>query len=219
MPTLANDEIYEVKFYFNYANQVAQNVLHYRISAVAGSPTDAMLADVLDTTFAPAFGDCLSQHATYAGVGVSRLRPLPRTIPVYDNDGEGAGGVLGDPLPKQVCGVITKRTALAGVRFRGRMYVPFPGEADNEATTGIPSVGYVANLDVLGALLDNVLAVGAGGNTASANPVLWNRATTTPTVQAETFTPITGFRSRGIWGTQRRRGDYGATNQLPFELL
>jgi len=211
MATLANDEVYEVRIFCDFDNQVSVNTLHYKIAAVVGAPSEDQLAEAMDATFSGPLGDCLNENAHYAGIGVSRIDPLPRRLTVYNNLGEGNGGVLGDPLPKQVCGVITKLTVNAGAHWRGRMYVPFPSESSNDPTTGHPAAAYLTSLEALATLLDNTIAVGAGGNTANAQPVLFQRET-------DSFTSITGHRRRLIWGTQRRRGDYGRINALPEEL-
>src|SRR3546814_8120191 len=64
-------------------------------------------------------------------------------LPIY-NQGQGLF-LGGDLLPGQVCGMVTKLTAAAGRRFRGRVYVPFPLETDNDGI--VPSAAYVARIN------------------------------------------------------------------------
>jgi hypothetical protein len=118
------------------------------------------------------------------------------------------GTAAGNPIPNQVSGIITKTTAFAGRANRGRTYVPFPAASFNLAPNDTPTAAYVALLDALGIVLFAPMALTLGADTVNVTPVLFHRRT-------GFNTPITNFRSRQLWATQRRRGNYGTANTLP----
>ncbi|MCJ7620358.1 MAG: hypothetical protein MUP64_09100, partial [Anaerolineae bacterium] len=106
----------------------------------------------------------------------------------------------------------SKRVITPGRRKGGRMYIPFPGEGDNDATS-LPSAAYVARLATHATGVLNTLTVGV-------------TFTAIPVVQAITYVggvlilgatrTITEVRSSDRWATQRRRGSYGRKNISPL---
>ena len=52
---------------------------------------------------------------------------------VVVNNTTATGGSAGQAVPQNVATLVHKRTALAGRQFRGRMFLPPPGEADVDA--------------------------------------------------------------------------------------
>lgn len=81
------------------------------------------------------------------------------------------GTSIDHPLPFQTQGLVrlATSTVVGGRRLRGRLFVPGPGEDDNEST-GLPAVAYTSLLTTSFA---NMLVAGA---TLSA-PVIWHRPT------------------------------------------
>lgn len=207
MATIASGDIYETKVYCSLGAQIGINVLHYRCSATAGtSTTDLSFATALEAAVADAYRDLLVNDARFRGVGVKRLFPTPPTIEITSTVLADNGLVDGVPLPKQTCGIITKQTASAGRAFRGRVYVPFPGDIDNTGE-GAPINTYVARLTALAGILEGSLLVGTAPNTAQMQPIIYHRGGLAPTDVFNCF-------GRPRWGTQRRRGDYGPTNAI-----
>lgn len=202
---MAVGDILQSRIETSFGTQSSQNIRHWRVSAeVAPAATHAQIAANLDTSIAPLYKAVLSTSATYRGVAVRRIFPLPPTIEAIANANLGAGTIAGDPLPKQTAGVVTFRTALAGRKFRGRFYAAFPAESDNNAST-LPSNAYVAGLALLGGVFTLSRTIPNGAGSTTIDPVIWHRRTST-------FDVITNIVARTIWGTQRRRGDYGRPN-------
>jgi len=206
--TIESGDFYIARFVCSIEGQISVNTLHYVCVSKAGDGgTDNSLAAALDALFAQLFKNVMSNSATYRGVSCQRISPTPKTVPAISTTGAGLGVDESELLPAQTCGIITKRTDFAGRRFRGRVYVPFPAESSN--VENLPTADYKSNLAALGAVMLDDVAAGSDPNTSTMSPVLFHRATTTAT-------PITSIVAKRLWGTQRRRGNYGQLNPIPF---
>lgn len=191
-------------------SQASVNVLYYLATAVAGTPLpEDVVADYWAARFMSPMASVLSEEAAYRGVVmvIEDVAHQPRGP--YFSASPMDGAITGELLPKQTCGIITKRTGFPGARNRGRMYLPFPGEASNEADSR-PSLAYQVAAQDIGLLLSvpsvqNDLIIGG--------EVTW-------VPQIKGFVPlgaveVTDYAVRPRWGTQRRRGDYGRANVSP----
>jgi len=202
---MAVNDVLQVTFVCARSPQVGLNVRHYLVSAeVTGGATLLEIGTVLKDAFSPLYQEVLSSSASFQGVMVQKIRPLPMGAAVPVSAGPVAGLRTGDPLPMQVSGIITLRTDFAGRGNRGRMYVPFPGETSNDGDQ-IPTGTYLEDLDAIGAeVMDTQVVVGASGTTTIV-PIIFRRL-------SGNTVPITGRRANQRWATQRRRGLYGAPN-------
>jgi len=204
----AADDFWTVRVACITEDQAAINVLNYKIgTVVGGGVTDADAAATFDALFAPLYKALLSEEAEYYGVAVQRFFPTPRTVAIPIVASRGAGSVTGDMLPGQVSGIISLVTDFAGRKYRGRMYIPFPGEADN--VDHIPTSSYETRLNSLAVAVVTPVVVTAGGDSAEFRPQIYHRGTSTSD-------SITGSNSKRLWATQRRRGDFGQRNMPPF---
>lgn len=202
-------DIYEVRFVCELPPQISVNVWHMRVSAVTGAgANDQAIADSIDTRMSMAFKGLLSDDAVYRGVGSKKISPAPLGVEFVGNLGAGAGTNIGVPLPKQITGLITKRTLFPGGQGRGRMYVPFPNEENSEAP-GVPTVAYRNLMATLANLFVGNQTAGPIGNQVTFVYGVYSRV-------SSTFSDITGGIVRAKWATQRRRGDYGRSNVAPF---
>lgn len=198
------DSVYELKLHSFCKDQLGLNVLHYRCTALTGAPpTESKAAELLSTAFAPVTKDLLSAEASFLGVSLRQLFPILGIPIIMTVDaGAGTGGV--SVLPKQVAGLIKKVSGLAGKANRGRVYIPFPSESDND-TFGTPNAAYRTRLSDFGF---QMASIRTGG--------LWLAATLTPIIYHKTapatHTAITDFTVRSRWANQRRRGDFGRSN-------
>jgi hypothetical protein len=195
------------------SEQTAFAGCHWYITSLTGGViTLGNIATTLDAQFGATTKPALSAQATYKGVLVRRIQPTPPSPPCWDTANQGLGGVVGDVNPRQTCGVVSKGTALAGRKYRGRLYLSFPGESDN-AVNGVPAASYAASLT---GFLNNLrlpVNVVSGGATAVLLPCIYHR----PVPPAAFFvTNITSITLRTIWGTQRRRGSFGRPNTSPI---
>jgi len=191
------------------SNQIGINMYHYLVGLATGGPVqDTEFALQMDGIAAPVYKALLSLiDAQYYGLDVRRVFPLPQSVPASSTANTGAGTINSDTMAKQASGIITRSANFAGRKFRGRIYVPFPTEADT-VSPGAPTASYKTRMDALAAALSAPqLIVGAGG-TVQLSPVLLHPGGTTDTIVANL--------SRSKWGTQKRRGDYGRPNELPF---
>lgn len=209
MAVLVGGETLEMRVacFDTVAIQTGINVLHYTVSSVAGTPNTADAAQGLGAIIAPLYRALIGPLTDFRGVGCKVLTPSPSSEDVWVS---GLPGTLpaGDPLPTQTAGLIKKQTALPGRAFRGRLYLPFPMEA-NSTSQAQPDAAYTAGALALAVQLASTQVIGSGPNTANINPVLYHPVTATTT-------PITFMIVRGRWATQRRRGAFGNHEFPPF---
>jgi hypothetical protein len=191
--------------------QLGLNVRHYRVRGVPAGST-VTLGDCvsrINTLHSTLYRAILAPGAVFIGLGLRRIRPAPPTQDAVEKVSTGPGTLpAGDLLAKQTSGVISLKTGFAGRAFRGRMFLPFPSEAINTAN-GAPDVVYKTAVDVLAVQVKATVVVTSGTFTINLVPVIYHRGT-------HTVTDVTDALTSPLWGTQRRRGDYGRVNNLPF---
>jgi len=200
-------DVYQVKLYSLLGQQAGINVLHYSVTTLGGTgASDFEIGQAMAAALPTTYKALLSASASYRGLGIRKILPT-LSIETYNVTAQGAGGVAGEALPKQISGLITLRTTVPGRAFRGRVYVPFPGEGDND-TDQTPTAGYITRLgNFAGTLITTVTAGGANSNQLRLG--VFHRVGGAITVCNDTT-------ARDRWATQRRRGDYGRTNILPI---
>lgn len=209
MAVFALNDIIRIRIATYTPSQAAINTMHYKVIAVAGTSSDtATAATTFDTALSTPYKNIMSDNARYRGLSVQRIFPGIVTVPDIVVASDGPGVVASDLLPGQVSGIGSWRTDLAGRKYRGRVYIPFPAESHNDVT-GIPTAAYVTLLDTLLTALSVTRTVGGGGNTADLRCVLFHRST-------NTSDQIVAQVARPRWATQKRRGNYGRTNPTPF---
>jgi len=204
------NDIVEFKSYCGIQpGQLAINTWHYKITSVRGTGTDlATLMGITTLALSAVLKPCMNPVYTYFGMTGQRL--VPTTAP-YEYDpttGVGAGTLgAGDIMPFSVAAVISLRTAGIGRANRGRKYISGWGESEN-AANAVPGA---ATLTLIAAVLGFALMSQdtGGGNAVVATPGVYHRG-------AGTLSAYTSGSVRNIWGTQRRRGDFGAKNTLPW---
>lgn len=201
------DDVFEVTIFSSFLNQVSANVLAYKVSSVSVGevqPYDMAVGywDSVDELYA----ECMSFNAVALGVKLRDLTPGNTNAPVYYRSDED-GTITGDPLPGQISGLISWRTALIGKKGIGRSYIPFPAESDNQVST-TPSNNYIDRLTNLAGTL-----IGPGFTAGDADVTL---ALQIHNRQEATFQPVTSYITRRAWATQRRRGSFGRPNAIPF---
>ena len=197
------------------AEQASVNNMGYLVVGLTGAPTfDTDVARSLDALMAPIYKPTMTTNSHYNGVQVTWPTTTPRPATVFVNTNFGPGTQAPPDLPRQVCGVVGFQTNLAGRRYRGRAYFPFPASS-MDSGDGAPSAAYVAYLTSWrGALvgLTSVPNAGATG-TAQLSPVIIHEPGKTDVPPP---TPIIASTSSTRWGTQRRRGSYGRANSSPI---
>lgn len=210
MPTVLDvNQIWQLRVVCYTADQIAVNTAHYRVTAVTGGgAVDSDAAVSFDTALNGVYKATISAQARYRGVSLQRVMPAPPTRPARVVVSDGVGAIAGDMMAKQVSGIISTGTELAGRSQRGRVYIPFPGEPDNQAN-GTPTPGYVTAVQAIANVMFSSRTLGIGGATSAVIPVLWHRGSLT-------WDEVTHKDAKPFWATQRRRGNYGRVNSLPF---
>lgn len=187
--------------------QTAYNVSHWKVTLSTGTgvtPLEAITQ--LRTNLLTAWPAILATLCSWRGIG-GQQATVPKDAETFIA-GPIAGNSGGVPLPKQVCGVLSFYDGFAGRKHRGRAYLPFPSQSDN-TTDGVPTAGYLTRAGAVMTVLSSSLAVIGAGGTAALGPCIFHRLTqTADLIQRQVV--------RTIWGTQRKRGDYGRTNSSPI---
>lgn len=192
------------------ANQIAENILFYRCSLTTlSSVTLVEVAEAIDILVEAEYKAIMSTDAIYRGVGVQSYFPLPLSNEAHTAANAGPGTNASISLPLQVAPVLRKTTNYGGPSGRGRIYTPFPPGAA-VTTDGAMSPTYLTALENLAAVYPLTLFVVGAGGTARFEMGLQSR--TNPTA----FPEILDIIAVGLFGTQRRRGQYGRGNLVPF---
>jgi len=166
-----------------------------------------LFADTLSTKIAPRYIALIPTTAKYNGVGARKINPLPITLEYLTAQGAGPGTVVGEALPGQIAGLISRRTNVAGKSARGRLYVPWPTEGDN-TPDGLPSAQYGNRVALLSDDLLAPVTIVGGADQQTFYPTVWSRKLRQGNVVTKMVLPLR-------WATQRRRGSFGAPNISP----
>lgn len=196
--------------------QIGLNVTHWKVVNVVALGTDLpTFAAFMDARFAPAYKSFMGVSALWRGVGatnISGVRSREYTSATLPGPGTGAPGTL----PGQVTGIIRLRTSSAGRHYRGRIYPPFPA-ADNEDVNGEMNDTGLARLTAIKNALGISFVVNQGASNTTFQLVILHRPTPSRPIPPNDLTSsVTDTEAFGFWGTQRRRGDFGAANLAPF---
>lgn len=203
-------DIYALHVVCTQQQQTAYNIQHWQVNEVPGGAgrTDAQITLFFETLYAPLYKAVLTSLASFWGVRMQKIWPLPALIPVISVISAGPGTAGLASLPKQTCGFFNRKGLLAGRTRISRQYIPFPDEDDNLNATNTPSVGYMTRLGAIAGAALTVQTVAAGADSVKLAPVIYHRATHS-TDQLYTAT------AKVKWATQRRRGDFGRPNVPP----
>jgi len=209
MPLLLND-VLEIKTFTWQLNQLGINVLHWKVTSVTGTPATNDIEDLYSTAIAAIYKPLLNTGAQYLGTSLAILTGGAFVPTTTSNNGAGFGTGLGNPMPLQTTGIITKKTGFPGRANRGRVYIPFPAINDQDGMTGNPTVAYVNKAQTLANYIStfHLYNIVAGVTAAELTGVLYHRSSGTTTV-------LNGSVARSKWGVQHRRGSYGKPNALP----
>lgn len=186
-----------------------------RVAAVSGGGLnlDQIAAQVFAITSTAAL-DVIPASAQFDGVTAEVLVPTPPPPGHFPNVAAaylGTFSVLTDPIAQQQCGIIKKYTGVAGVAFRGRMYIPFPSYfAMDPANSDKPTAFYLGKLNALALALLSIHTLTVGAASIILNPVIVHGP---PRAGTDDF--VTGAEASALFGTQRRRSQYGRPNPPP----
>jgi len=201
----------EVRICCYTPSQIALNVLHYLCLAVSSAPPDySIVAAGFDTLFAGNYKNMLGGNAAYRGVTAKRLTSIQSIqYPAVGGAGAAAGGAT--VMPTQAAGIITIRTRFGGSGYRGRVFLPFVA-ASYLTTAGAPAAPLIALMGAIAVSMGpSITIVGGAGSSCILQQVIRKRG------GIMTADPqVIGYTVQPKFGTQRRRGQYGQPNVLPF---
>lgn len=209
-------DVLQVKFCCDSESQISLNLLHYRVQSVAG--VGAPLTDIatfFDITMAAGYKGLMSILSRYRGVGVTNLTP-PASVEVATTGNAGVGDETTGDLPTQVSFLISLKTAKRGRGYRGRVFPGFPATTFINGDGGMNALGIAAITAWFSALPFTATVSAAGGNTTTLELGIYRRQENKLPLNPPQFEKCTFGTWREKWATQRRRGDFGRANLLPF---
>lgn len=189
-------------------NQVQMNNLSYACTTAGGGDSRGALGAAVQTLFNAAMLPVMSSNSAIYGWLVQTLMPRPPDISVSGvNTIAGAGGAT--YVPSQARPLIGFKTALAGKKYRGRIYCFSPASTLVDAG-GYPPAALNAVINAFGTSLLAPIIV--GGSTWSL--AIAHRSPGSPLTY--TYDLVTARAVRNQWGTQRRSGNTGRLNVNPW---
>lgn len=171
--------------------QMFVSVLHYQQMATEGGVGARELAEAFEREALDAY--CAQIPSAYL-VTQLEARQVTGGEEAFDLPVVAAGVGVGDPLPPQVCTLISWRTGFVGRKNHGRTYLPAPVEAA-QVSGNLTSEVIGAYNDVAAALMTLEREGGAGTQFSLS---VYHR-------DDGTFTPVQSYIVRGQLATQRRR--------------
>lgn len=209
MPISVTDLI-RTRVFCKQVDQVSVNVRYFRVVNEAGvTPyTDQQFVNDMSQSFSVRYKNLLIPTAQYFGIAVDKFL-VSAWAPVGTSTfQQGNGVVSGNPLPRQVSGLIQFKTATPGPKGSGRLFIPFPSNSSSNFA-GHPITQYVTDGNALGALYMAVTVVPVATKVFTLQGILRPAPPAALRDITTVFTPTK-------WATQRRRGDYGKVNADPF---
>jgi len=191
-------DIVEQKTACAFSGQNGLNVRHWRVTfIISGGANLKELADNHSGILSNMYKAYLPDHATFRGVQMQQIFPLPAHDREVSNSGNGFGTREEEPLPSQATQIWKLTSGFAGRANRGRLYLPFWTEADNDSNGQVSVAATALGKDIADFFTTSQTTVGAGGSTTLL-PVVFHRADGTDR-------QLTGNEARQNWATQRRR--------------
>lgn len=214
---MAMGDVYRVRTICYTATQIAINSTYWLSTNSTGAgalPAD--IATAFDTLFAPVYKNWMSSAAKWRGVDVQK-QVTPRPVPEFQIVNDAAGNGSANMLPTQVSGVIGWKTLIAGRHNRGRIYPGFVDALFADAA-GSLTAGGVAVLAPIAAAYGTqpVVTTVAPAGTDTFRLCVRSVTVAVPPPNLVAYTPVVTGIPRTRFATQRRRGQFGRTNVLPF---
>ncbi len=217
--TLAVGNLLRCRFWCVAGDQAAVNTMYRLVVAASGAPTtDLNAADELDFFMASFYKANMPSSCSYQGCTV-QVVSHPPMIPQVGRAGAGAGTNGAIALPRQVSSLVSFKTASAGRRYRGRVYLPFPpvGAAELDGTMTSAYAVTIAQWSAQWAsitTLDNDLTTPTGFvTTTQVIPHFLKKGEVGPEIPP---TVVTNVQPGELFATQRKRGSFGRTNSSPI---
>jgi len=213
---MALNEVIKVTWFTQLGGQAGLMTHAYMQSSVNPTRTInendiAQLSGDLSASVPTLIKSVLAQEAEYDGQKIRTWRAEP-ALDVEASSSAGAGpGAAANPgfAPRQLAGLIRKRTAIPTRRGKGRVYVPFPS-FDDVSENGNPGAAYLLGLNALADELMVEREVTIDGQPATFVPCVAGADRPAIGIQMTDTVVATEF------ATQRRRGSFGRPNTPVF---
>lgn len=189
-------------------NQVQECNVGYQCTAIGGADTRALLGPAVQTFFNNRLLPNMGVTSTIYGWRVQQLAPLPPATTVFGvNQVNGTAGAT--TAPTQARPLLSFITDFSGRKYRGRIYL-FTPTFDCSTPLSYPNAATLGTINNLGNDLRGSVVV--GGSTWKS--VILHK----PSAPAGpwTSTPITNHKAGNFFATQRRSGNTGRLNPLPW---
>lgn len=190
-------------------SQVQMVNISFRCSVAGAGDTRIGLGNVVFNKFTTNWLPILAPASKLYGWKVSSMNKVPAYQPVWNSAVAVIGTGTNPPAPTQARPILRFSTASAGRKYRGRIFLFTPGTNQCDVT-GYPTAGCNAATTALAVSL--ILPIVTGGSTWV--PVIAHRVKGSPS--ATTTTDIAGQGAPGLFGTQRRSGNTGRLNPVPW---
>jgi len=209
-------DVLEIRTLCFSIDQISVNVMHWRVSVLTGAGVTLQdIAAQFDTDVNGAYKNWMAANCNYRGIGITNLTG-DRTVEYHATGFTGPGTQTASTLPTQVTGLISFKTALAGRHMRGRIFPGLPWAGWVLATSQMTAAGLVALNTIRSSIgLAKTATVGPNGTTIVLT-VMHRPTPARPIPPNSLTTDVTTAAASGLWATQRRRGEFGRTNQVPF---
>ena len=207
-------EFLQVRTVCKNADQISINVFHYRVLTSTSIPARLeAYPGAFDVVFSPMYALIMAPSAVYRGCGVKNITPVPTTE--FISTAHATIGTLGGTeIPQQVSYVVNFKTPFSGRGYRGRCYPGFPPTSAVDSVGGMSPAG-ITSIQLWAAGMPITLTVNDAGNTSTVQLVIMHRQRNKLPLPFGDFSFVQSATARKLWGTQRRRGDFGRPNEVP----
>jgi hypothetical protein len=204
------NDLLEIRTECFHVDQASINVLHYVVTATAGGGlTVTQIAAAFDGRVGLPYQAWFPAAVFFEKVSCKNLSP-PATL-AAEFVAHAPGTAVGGVEPGQVSGLITKKTGLAGVRQRGRIYVGFVSTNSVDTAGNLTGGGLAVLTSIRDAIGPNITLVNGAATVTLALAIVHgpDKNGNPPPTQ---LTLVTTLTPSAFLATQRRRGNYGRRN-------
>jgi len=200
--------------------QICINTVYFKVTDVTnvGTMLTPSMVGVMDTRMGALYKPTMPATAQYYGLSMQLVNGVgPPPVPINSNAVTGVGTAAGNITPLQVSGLVSFRTAFAGRHYRGRIYPGFVPVSSVDANGAMNNAGE-GLIATFGAGFIGNITITSGANSIIGVFVVRTSVKNIlpggpPTI---TYNPITLVVTPQRFATQRRRGQFGRINALPF---
>jgi hypothetical protein len=210
-------DMLEVRTVCSNADQIAINVLHYRVTAVAGPGPGVTCADIaanLSNLVNAGYQVVMPASCAYRGTGVKNITPFA-TQEFVSTASAGPGVAGGTEIPQQVSYLVNFKSIFSGRGFRGRIYPGFVSSVHVNTSGNMNALGLTA-IQLLASVIPISRVITVGGDSTTIQLVILRRVAGGVPLPPLSSVDVQTANARGAFATQRRRGDFGRTNQAPL---